>query len=106
METTMKAIAIPLFCLTLLAGCTPHHTGATEVGVKFNKLTRGLEVKDPGATHFFMPVLNDWKTYDISVRNLVMSTVEDTGDRHGKDDLRFKTKDGNDIETDVTVRWR
>ena len=23
-----------------------------------------------------------------------------------KDDLRFKTSDGNDIETDVTVRWR
>ena len=81
----MKAIAIPLFCLTLLAGCTPHHTGAT---------------------HFFMPVVNDWKTYDISVRNLVMNAEEDTGDRHGKDDLRFKTKDGNDIETDVTVRWR
>jgi regulator of protease activity HflC (stomatin/prohibitin superfamily) len=108
--TTMRAILIPILCLPLLAGglagCTPHRTEATEVGVKFNKLTAGYEIKEPGATHFFMPVLNDWKTFDISTRNLVMSADDKASDRHGKDDLRFKTKDGNDIETDVTVRWR
>ncbi|HYG65607.1 MAG TPA: SPFH domain-containing protein [Thermoanaerobaculia bacterium] len=106
----MKAILIPILCLPLLAaglaGCTPHRTEATEVGVKFNKLTAKYEIKEAGATHFFMPVLNDWKTFDISTRNLVMSTAEKASDRHGKDELRFKTKDGNDIETDVTVRWR
>lgn len=89
-----------------LSGCTPHPTGATEVGVKFNKLTRSFEVKEPGATHFFVPIVNDWKLYDISLRNLVMNADSKTKDRHGKDDLRFKTRDGNDIETDVTVRWR
>ena len=99
-----------LFCgLALLAGtlggCTPHQTEATEVGVKFNKLTKSVEVKEPGATHFFLPVLNDWRTYDISLRNLVM-TAEGTGNSEAKKDLRFKTRDGNDIETDVTVRWR
>lgn len=86
-----------------LASCTPHTTEATEVGVKFNKLTRSYEVKEPGATHFFLPVLNDWKTFDISLRNLVMTDNQGSG---RKDDLRFKTRDGNDIETDVTVRWR
>ena len=89
-----------------LGGCVPHPTGTTEVGVKFNKLTRTYEVKEPGATHFFMPIINDWKVYDISLRNLVMTAEGISGDRHGKDDLRFKTRDGNDIETDVTVRWR
>jgi regulator of protease activity HflC (stomatin/prohibitin superfamily) len=106
----MKAILIPILCLPLLAGgltgCTPHRTEATEVGVKFNKLTAQYEIKEPGATHFFVPILNDWKTFDISTRNLVMSTADKASDRHGKDELRFKTKDGNDIETDVTVRWR
>jgi regulator of protease activity HflC (stomatin/prohibitin superfamily) len=29
-----------------------------------------------------------------------------SGSRRDKDDLRFKTRDGNDIDTDVTVRWR
>jgi regulator of protease activity HflC (stomatin/prohibitin superfamily) len=90
-----------------LAGCTPHTTEATAVGVKFNKVTKSYQVKEPGATHFFMPVLNDWKTYDISLQNLVMSARSDDGGGRGeKDDLRFKTRDGNDIETDVTVRWR
>ncbi|HEY9420734.1 MAG TPA: SPFH domain-containing protein [Thermoanaerobaculia bacterium] len=102
----MNRFAI-LACLALtacgLAGCTPHTTEATEVGVKFNKLTRSYEVKEPGATHFFLPILNDWQTFDISLRNLVMTDNQSTG---RKDDLRFKTRDGNDIETDVTVRWR
>jgi regulator of protease activity HflC (stomatin/prohibitin superfamily) len=89
-----------------LAGCTPHQTEATEVGVKFNKLTRSYEMKEAGATHFFLPVLNDWKTFDTSFRNLVMTADVQAGGRQGKDDLRFKTRDGNDIETDVTVRWR
>lgn len=96
-------------CLILLAGalggCTPHQTEATEVGVKFNKLTKSMEVKEPGATHFFLPILNDWRTYDISLRNLVMTAVVTSSGRQEKDDLRFKTRDGNDIETDVTVRW-
>ena len=89
-----------------LAGCTPHTTEATEVGVRFNKITSSVEVMQPGANYFFMPVVNDWKKYDISLRNLVMTAQVDSGDRRGKDDLRFKTRDGNDIETDVTVRWR
>jgi regulator of protease activity HflC (stomatin/prohibitin superfamily) len=89
-----------------LAGCTPHTTEATEVGVKFNKLFGSYEVMEAGANYFFMPVVNDWKTYDISQRNLVMSSGVQASDRRGKDDLRFKTRDGNDIETDVTVRWR
>jgi regulator of protease activity HflC (stomatin/prohibitin superfamily) len=102
-----SAIAISGLLLAVsLAGCTPHQTAATEVGVKFNKLTKSFELREPGATHFFMPILNDWQTFDISLRNLVMTAAVESGDRRGKDDLRFKTRDGNDIETDVTIRWR
>jgi regulator of protease activity HflC (stomatin/prohibitin superfamily) len=106
----VKRFTIPLLTLALaafaLAGCTPHTTQATEIGVKFNKLTNSYELKEPGATHFFMPLINDWQTFDISLRSLVMTAQSQEGDRQGKDDLRFKTRDGNDIETDVTVRWR
>jgi hypothetical protein len=106
----MKTQAI-LSCSLLLGAvalgsCTPHHTGATEVGIKFNKLTKSFDVKEAGATYFFLPVVNDWKTYDVSLRNLAMTAVLTSGSRRDKDDLRFKTRDGNDIETDVTVRWR
>jgi regulator of protease activity HflC (stomatin/prohibitin superfamily) len=97
---------ILLLPLAGLTGCVPHTTAATEIGVKFNKLTGSYEIKEPGATHFFLPIVNGWKTYDISLRNLVMTAESSGGKREGKDDLRFKTRDGNDIETDVTVRWR
>jgi regulator of protease activity HflC (stomatin/prohibitin superfamily) len=101
------ALSSALLAAALLAGgCTPHHTGATEVGVKFNKLTKSVDQYPPGATYFFAPLLNDWKTYDVALKNLVMTADAQSGDRSGKDDLRFKTRDGNDIETDVTVRWR
>jgi hypothetical protein len=106
----LSALGCSLYCSLLLAaglaGCTPHTTEATEVGIKFNKLTGSFEVKEAGATYFFPPVVNDWKTYDVSLRNLAMTTAATTGSRREKDDLRFKTRDGNDIETDVTVRWR
>lgn len=104
----MRAICtITISALLLIAsGCTPHTTGATAVGVKFNKMTRSTEIAEPGATYFFMPVVNDWTTFDTSTQSLVMSAKVQEGDRREKDDLRFKTRDGNDIETDVTIRWR
>ena len=104
----MKRTLIVLAAASLLttAACTPHNTGATEVGIRFNKITRATEVAPPGATYFFTPVVNDWTKFDVSTQSLVMSAQATS--KHGgrKDDLRFKTKDGNDIETDVTVRWR
>ena len=107
MKTTTRLLSIALLLpLAVLAGCVPHTTTATQIGVKFNKITRSFEIKEPGATHFFLPILNDWRTYDISLRNLVMTAEASSSDREEKDDLRFKTRDGNDIETDVTVRWR
>jgi hypothetical protein len=102
----LAALGCSLLLAAGLAGCTPHQTEATEVGIKFNKLTRSFEMKEAGATYFFPPIINDWKTYDVSLRNLAMTTADTTGSRREKDDLRFKTRDGNDIETDVTVRWR
>ena len=104
----MKKLLMLLLSLALpaMTACTPHTTAATEVGVRFNKITRTTEVSSPGATYFFAPFINDWTVFDVSTQNLVMSAKAAGGDRQVKDDLRFKTRDGNDIETDVTVRWR
>jgi regulator of protease activity HflC (stomatin/prohibitin superfamily) len=107
----MKTIRLAVFALSataLLGACTPHTTGVTEVGVRFNKVTRSVETAAPGATYLFLPLINDWNKYDTSTQSLVMNadTSPESGDRAAKDDLRFKTRDGNDIETDVTVRWR
>lgn len=102
-----RVLLASLCALALLAAaCTPHTTAATEVGVRFNKITRSTEIADPGATYFFTPFVNDWTTFDTSTQNLIMTAKAEQGDRAEKDDLRFKTRDGNDIETDVTIRWR
>jgi hypothetical protein len=106
MKTTFIAVAIAIAVLLTITACTPHTTEATEVGVRFNKITSGTEVAAPGATYFFTPVVNDWTKFDVSTQSLIMSAKAVSGDRQEKDDLRFKTRDGNDIETDVTVRWR
>jgi len=102
MKRTLLALAAVSLAWT--TACTPHQTGATEVGIRFNKITRATEVAPPGATYFFTPIVNDWTKFDVSTQSLVMSAQVTKGSQ--KDDLRFKTRDGNDIETDVTVRWR
>src|SRR5256885_12080065 len=39
------------------------------------------------------------------MQNLEMVLDSRRGDRNGRDDLHFKTTDGNDITMDVTVAW-
>jgi hypothetical protein len=107
MKRNTLTIAAACGMALLSAACTPHSTDATEVGLKFNKITSATELAEPGATYFFVPIVNDWKTFNIATQNLLMTASAPGGsDKKTKDDLQFKTRDGNDIETDVTVRWR
>ena len=90
----MRRTLFFLSTLIALSSCMPHHTGATQVGIRFSKITRSVERADPGATYFFAPFVNDWKTFDVSTQSLVMSAEATAGDRSSKDDLRFKTRAG------------
>lgn len=89
----------------------PHHTKSTEVGVrviKWSPMAKKGVVKDiyaPGATYFFMPVINEWYTFDAKLQNMEM-TASYRGAREGRDDLVFKTVDGNDIALDVIIAYR
>ncbi len=109
----MTAVLLPLLLLTAAAaGCMPHGTGATEVGVRTVKLglltPRGVEQKTypPGSTYFFLPLINDWHTFDTKLQNLEMTFSRTGGDRKNRDDLLFKTIDGNDISLDVIIAYR
>jgi regulator of protease activity HflC (stomatin/prohibitin superfamily) len=98
--------------LLLLSGCVPHTTGETEVGVRTVKLglfaKKGVEDKAyaPGSTYFFLPFVNDWHTFDTKLQNLEMTFHAHRGDRQSRDDLLFKTIDGNDIGLDVIIAYR
>jgi len=98
--------------MVLPAGCVPHSTDSTEVGVRTIKFSffgkKGVEEKyyAPGSTYFFMPFINDWHTFDTKLQNLEMTYDPNKGDRRTRDDLLFKTIDGNDISLDVIIVYK
>mgnify|MGYP006280045933 CR=1 FL=1 len=103
------------FCagaILAVSGCAPYSTGPTEVGVRTVKWSmlgnKGVQEKvyEPGTTHFFVPFLNDWHTFDTRLQKLEMVEEANRGDRRGRDELLFKTIDGNDISLDVVISYR
>jgi regulator of protease activity HflC (stomatin/prohibitin superfamily) len=82
-----------------------HRTGSTEVGVRTVKWSitgkKGVVEKPymPGAVYFFLPIINDWHTFDTKLQNMYMTKQQG-------DDLLFKTIDGNDISLDVIISYR
>ena len=103
-----------LFFVTslMLQGCIFYSTGETEVGVRTKKLAflgkKGVENKiyEPGSTFVLLPLVNDWHTFDTKLQNLEFTLHRNRGDRSTKDDLLFKTIDGNDISLDVIIVYR
>ena len=109
-----RAICLILAMIWLggLSGCFLYSTGPTEVGVRTQKFTlfgaKGVEPKTykPASTYVFMPFINDWHTFDTKLQNLEMVYEKGRGDRRSRDDLLFKTIDGNDISLDVIIAYR
>ena len=93
--------------LIAITGCSVHATEPGQVGVKVNLLT-GLDpdIYAPGGTYFFPPLITDFYTFSTQTQTLTMLADPTAGDREGKDDLEFKTRDGNDVGVDVTILYR
>lgn len=91
-----------LFLLLLLLSFSSYHaTDSTEVGVRTVKWLgkRGVEDKvyQPGAAYFFVPIFNDWTTYDTRLQVVEMK---------GAGQLTIKTREGNDLFVDMTFSYR
>jgi regulator of protease activity HflC (stomatin/prohibitin superfamily) len=103
MRSLSKLLWIGLVVLAFLffSFASYHSTDSTEVGVRTVKWLgkRGVEDKvyQPGAAYFFMPIFNDWDTFDTRLQVVEMK---------GPNQLTFKTKDGNDLFVDVTFSYR
>jgi regulator of protease activity HflC (stomatin/prohibitin superfamily) len=78
-----------------------HATDSTEVGVRTIKWLghKGVENKvyQPGAAYFFLPIINDWDTFDTRLQVVEMK---------GPAQMPFKTRDGNDLFVDMTFSYR
>lgn len=111
----MKRILLLIISVAFLGnltGCFFYSTDSTEVGVRTKKFSilsdTGVEDKAyaPGSTYVFLPFINDWHTFDTKLQNLEMVFERGRGDRRTRDDLLFKTIDGNDISLDVIIAYR
>lgn len=101
---------ILLSILSLTSGCM-RKTGPNEVGIRVKKFTlgkKGVENKvyPPASIYFFMPFINDWYTIDTKQQVVEMAFNSNSGDRKTRDDLVFKTIDGNDLGLDVIITYR
>ncbi len=109
MKKTVVFIAVSVV-LTFSSGCMVVSTGTTEVGVRTKKIGphKGVQqtVYAPGSTYFFLPFINDWNVFDTKLVNMEMTFDPTRGDRRNRDDLLFKTIDGNDISLDVIISYR
>lgn len=96
----------------LVSGCLPYSTGNNEVGVRTIKWSpfggAGVQEKyyPPGQTQFFVPFITDWNTFDKNIQNIEMFRAANKGDRAGRDELLFKSIDGNDIGMDVIITYQ
>jgi regulator of protease activity HflC (stomatin/prohibitin superfamily) len=111
MKPLSKLVSAALIAASA-AGCASRTTGETEVGVLVCKIGLGCAHKGiqeqlypPGSTTLFVARIRDFYTFDTKVQNLEMVFAGGHGDRTERDDLQFKTTDGNDISMDVTVAW-
>ncbi|MBN1409630.1 MAG: prohibitin family protein [Spirochaetales bacterium] len=115
----MKSKNITLWVILGIAGIiligiifSPHSTATTEVGVRVVQFgifePTGVEQKlyAPGATYFFPLFINEWYTFDTKLQNIEMTMSPEMGSRKKRDDLLFKTIDGNDISLDVIITYR
>ncbi len=115
MKVKKFAIWAVIVILVIILGIViffPHSAGTTEVGIRVNKLgifgkTGVVEkIYNPGATYFFPLIINEWYTFDTKLQNMEMTYTMDSGSRASRDDLLFKTIDGNDISLDVIIAYR
>src|SRR2546423_15685443 len=92
--------------LVILSLKSVNSTGTTEVGVRtikwslFGKSGVENKVYQPGATYFFMPVFNEWETFDARLQIVEMTATTGKSGLHSADDIPFKTKEGNEIRMD------
>ena len=112
MRSYRPLVLLAVLSSFLVSGCWPHQAGPTEVGVRTVKLgifkKKGVDPAyyAPGKTYFFMPFINSWDTFDVKLQTVEMTFDVKRGDLRSRDDLLFKTIDGNDISLDVIIQYR
>jgi regulator of protease activity HflC (stomatin/prohibitin superfamily) len=107
----LKWTAVGLLIMT--GGLTSvRYVGPNEVGVRTNEFTipllatRGIEPVSYGpGVHIVPPFITHMNTLSTQLQKVTMSSEADD-DGFGNDELRFRTRDGNDIKLNVDFTFR
>ena len=107
----LKWTVVALFIAT--GGLTSvRYVGPNEVGVRTNEFTiplvakRGIEPVSYGpGVHIVPPFITHMNTLSTQLQKVTMSAEVDE-DGFGNDELRFRTRDGNDIKLNVDFTFR
>jgi regulator of protease activity HflC (stomatin/prohibitin superfamily) len=111
----MKKNILPILLLLLTALLSQScmiKTNETEVAIKVLKFTlfgeTGVQknIYSPGQYHFYFPVITEMHKFDTKLQTMTMNFDRRKGDHNFRDDLLFKTIDGNDISLDVIIQYR
>ena len=99
--STIILAGLALLAFVFFSLASYHSTDSAEVGVRTVKWlgTKGVQqqVYQPGAACFFLPIFNEWDTFDTRLQVVEMK---------GPGQLVFKTRDGNDLFVDMTFSYR
>lgn len=106
----MKTIIPLIFLLPILTSCYTS-TNETEIALKVNKMgifgKAGIqdEIYGAGQTHFYIPYFQEMYKFNTKLQTITMVYSPSKGEKF-RDDLLFKTIDGNDISLDLEVQYR
>lgn len=100
-----RLIIMLFFIIPILQGCVGK-IGEKEVGIAVNNITGKITTIEQVGTVFYIPLKTSFFILDKSEQTLEMIAIADRGDRPTRDDLKLKTKDGSDVNVDITLNWR
>ena len=99
-------IAFILLGIFLLTTVRVQKVNGEEVGLILNKFNGNVEVVNTQGTRVYNAILNEFYILDKNLQTLEMSKDLNRGDRKGRDDLKVKDLDGNNIYVELKVQYR
>jgi regulator of protease activity HflC (stomatin/prohibitin superfamily) len=96
-----------------LSSAFMYKTNSTEIGVRVSKMASfwgkpavSDKVAASSQMNFWLPLVQEFYVFDTNIQTIEMTIDPGTGDLRRRDDLLFKTIDGNDISLDLLIQYR
>ena len=117
-ERTWRRRGATSFHLFLIAGClfvwgfviilmcAMGSVKGDEVGILVNNLTGEVTLYENPGTYIYNAITSDMHLLDKKEQTIEMTADPNRGDKRGADFVRVKTRDGSDVNVDVTINYR